>query len=352
MAEATAEDATAERLDRFMARAAAAYYARPGRDPFGARGDFTTAPEITQAFGECLGLWCVVAWRAMGRPARVVLAELGPGRGTLMADALRAARGAEAGFAAAVAAGGGPHLVETSPTLCDAQRARVPDATHHEDARDLPPGPLLLLANEFLDALPVRQFERRGSAWRERWVAGGGRSVLRDPEPGDAPDLPTDAPEGEVREVGEAAGAVVSGLAARAASEGGAALFVDYGPARSGPGDTLQAVRAHAPADPLATPPGEADLTAHVDFAALAAVARAAGAAVHGPVPQGLFLRRLGLTVRAAALAASDPRRGAEHLAAAQRLTAPEAMGRIFKAMAVAHPALPVPPGFEGGGGA
>ncbi|TPG57243.1 class I SAM-dependent methyltransferase [Roseomonas nepalensis] len=319
-----------------MARANAAYYA--GRDPFGAAGDFTTAPEITQAFGECLGLWAAVTWTLMGSPDPVLLAEAGPGRGTLMADALRAISAMVPDFARAARL----HLVETSPLLREAQRARLPEATWHDNVAALPDGPLILLANEFLDALPIRQFVRRGGAWAERFVAGG--AFAERPAP-DAP-LPDEGEEGEVREVNEPALALAATLGARLAASGGAALLIDYGPERSAPGSSLQAIRGHAAADPLADP-GTADLTAHVDFAALAAAARAAGAAAHGPVPQGVLLTRLGLHSRAAALAASDPGRGARHLEAATRLTAPEAMGRLFKALALCHPALPTPPGFE-----
>ncbi len=323
-----------ERLDAFVARAAAAYYARGGA--FGRAGDFTTAPEMTQVFGECLGLWAAVTWQAMGAPPRVVLAELGPGRGTLMADALRAAREAMPGFAAAAEV----HLVETSPALRASQRARVPEAVWHARVEGVPDGPLILLANEFLDALPVRQIVRRGGLWRERFVEDG-RFV----------ELPTDldpgaAPEDEVREIGEAREAVAALLARRVAARVGAALLLDYGPAETAPGDTLQAVRAHAPADPLAEP-GSADLTAHVDFAALARAARAEGAAVFGPLPQGLFLARLGLHARSAALARAVPGRAATLMSAAHRLTAPEGMGRLFKALCLCHPALPAPPGFE-----
>jgi SAM-dependent MidA family methyltransferase len=327
---------SAERLDAFMARANAAYYA--SRDPFGAAGDFITAPEITQAFGECLGLWAAVTWQLMGRPDPVILAEAGPGRGTLMADALRAIRSMVPDFARAARL----HLIETSPLLRVAQRARLPDATWHDDAAELPEGPLILLANEFLDALPIRQFVRRGGAWAERFVADG--AFIEQPAP-DAP-LPDAGEEGEIREVNEPALALASALGARLAAQGGAALFIDYGPGESGPGESLQAIRNRQRADPLADA-GAADLTAHVDFAALAGAARAAGASAHGPLPQGVFLTRLGLHSRAAALAASDPGRGSRHLEAATRLTAPEAMGRLFKALVLCHPNLPTPPGFE-----
>jgi SAM-dependent MidA family methyltransferase len=325
-----------ERLDHFMARAAAAYYA--GRDPFGARGDFTTAPEMSQAFGECLGLWAAVVWQQMGAPAVVHLAECGPGRGTLMADALRAIGGVMPGFRAALRL----HLVETSPALRAAQRAAVGEAAWHDDLATLPDGPLILLGNEFLDALPVRQFVRRGGAWAERHVLDGAFVEL----PAEGPPLPAGAPEGEVREWGEAAERFVTPLAARLAAQGGAALFLDYGPAESGPGDSLQALSRHGRADPLG-PPGSADITAHVDFAALARAGRARGAAAHGPVPQGLFLQSLGLVSRAAMLARAAPRTAGMQLSAAQRLVAPEGMGRLFKALALCHPGQPVPPGFE-----
>jgi len=332
-----------------MARAAAAYYA--GRDPFGRGGDFTTAPEISQAFGECLGLWAAVTWEAMGRPDPVLLVELGPGRGTLMADALRAAARVAAPFRAAVRV----HLVEASPVLREAQRVRLGDSVvaWHEDPAALPSGPAILLANEFLDALPIRQFVRRGDAWMERHVQAGAIVELPAAE---APPLPAEAPEGAVLEVSEPALALAATLARRLAAEGGAALFLDYGPERGGFGDSLQAMRGHAPADPLASPPGSVDLTAHVDFAAIAAVARARvgnhGAAVHGPLPQGLFLQRLGLMSRAAILARSAQRAGKADqaglaLSGAERLVAPEGMGRLFKALCLCHPALPTPPGFE-----
>ncbi len=311
-----------------MARANAAYYAT--RDPF---ADFTTAPEISQVFGELLGLWAAVVWQGMGEPDPVILAEAGPGRGTLMADALRAAAMAPA-FRAAIRL----HLIETSPRLRERQAGVLPDAAWHDDLAGLPAGPLLLLGNEFLDALPIRQFERAGDGWAERHVRDGGFVTLSCPPPPNA--------QGGLVEWGEAAETLVASLAVRLAAQGGAALFLDYGPERSGPGDSLQALRGGEPADPLADP-GTADLTAHVDFAALARVARENGAAVHGPVPQGALLSRLGLFPRSQALARTQPaRRAAALIEAAQRLVAPERMGRLFKALAICDPRLPTPPGF------
>lgn len=321
-----------ERLDAFMARANAAYYAT--HDPF---RDFVTAPELSQAFGEVLGLWASVVWRMMGGPAPVLLAEVGPGRGTLMQDALRAIRRMAPDFAAALSV----HLIETSPALRASQAGRVPGAAWHGRVEDLPAGPLILLANEFLDALPIRQFVRRADGWRERFVEEG-RFV----------ELPADHPghesgEGEVIEIGEAAAAVVAGLARRLAGQGGAALFIDYGPAASAPGDSLQALRGGRATDPLEAP-GSADLTAHVDFQALAAAARGTGAAVQGPLPQGVFLARLGLMERSRKLAERlEPARAGAVMQAAQRLVAPELMGRLFKVLAVCHPGLPTLPGFE-----
>ena len=304
-----------ERLDVFMARANAAYYAT--RDPF---ADFTTSPEISQVFGELLGLWAAVVWRAMGSPAGAMLAEAGPGRGTLMADALRAVTKAAPDFRPAI------HLVETSPRLRAIQAARLPEARWHDRVEDLPPGPLVLIANEFLDALPIRQF--RGSS--EAYVADGAR--LWHPPSGE-PTI----------ERCEPALAIVRHLAARRA----VALLIDYGPAESAPGDSLQAIRGGAAADPFAEP-GGADLTAHVDFAALACEARAAGAAVHGPVPQGKFLASLGLFQRTGILARTQPpARAGALIEAARRLAEPDRMGRLFKAMALCDPRLPTPPGFE-----
>lgn len=326
--------AAPERLDHFMARAAAAYYARPGA----IGGDFTTAPEIAQAFGEVLGAWCAVVWEGMGRPDPVILAECGPGRGTLMADALRALGQVAPAFRAALRL----HLVETSPALRAAQARALGAAVAawHPRVEALPEGPLVLLANEFLDALPIRQFVRRGGGWTERFVAGGAFVERAAAAP---PSAPAEAPEGAVFELREAARALAAHLARRPRF---AALFLDYGHA-GGLADTLQAVAGHARGlDPLAAP-GSRDLTAHVDFADLAAAARAAGAAVYGPLPQGLFLQRLGLATRAAMLARARPALAREILSGAERLLAPERMGRLFKALAICDAGRGPPPGFE-----
>jgi SAM-dependent MidA family methyltransferase len=324
---------TAERLDHFMARANAQYYAT--HDPF---AEFTTAPEITQMFGELLGAWAAVCWAQAGRPNPVLLVEAGPGRGTLMADALRGLRQAAPDFCAALRL----HLIETSPRLRALQAAALPGATWHTGQSSLPPGPILLLANEFLDALPIRQFIRRGPTWQERHVAAGHFAELATTDP---PTL--DAPDGTIIERNDAATNFVSTLAARIAAQGGAALLLDYGPAQPGHGDTLQALRAGRPADPLANP-GQADLTAHVDFTALAAAARAACATVHGPIAQGALLERLGLYQRCQRLARSlSAAAGLALTDAAHRLAQPERMGKLVRAMAICHPAMPTPPGFD-----
>jgi len=326
-------------------------------DPFGRGGDFITAPEISQMFGELMGLWCAVQWDAMGRPDPVHLVEMGPGRGTLMADALRAARGVE-GFVESLSIS----LVEISPALKSAQEDTLLAAGTVRRARslswvsgldDVPEGPVLAIANEFLDALPVRQFVMTGDGWRERLVdvdeTGAGFRFTASgagPEPGVLPPGIGEAEEGAVAEVRPAASALARDMAGRLVRDLGAALFVDYGHARSAAGDTLQAVRGHAYADLLADP-GEADLTAHVDFAEIKRVAQEAGAAVHGPVDQGRFLLELGIGARAEALRAAVPGHGSEIAADATRLTSAEGMGRLFKAMALTSPALPTPPGFE-----
>lgn len=330
------------------------YYMR--QDPFGAGGDFTTAPEISQMFGELVGLWCVDTWARLGGPAPFHLVELGPGRGTLMQDVLRAAAVVPAFRQAATV-----HLVETSPTLRGLQRERLGDGVHwHDRLETVPEGPTLLIANEFFDALPIRQVQKTAHGWFERLVgldpAGSEaapcfRFVLEAFGSSGArlvPDALRDAPVGSVVEVSPASQAVARLIGERLAAAPGAALIVDYGYA-GGPavGDTFQALRRHKFA-PVLEAPGEADLTAHVDFAALAAAARQGGAECFGPVAQGDWLVRLGLRQRAQILAKSANRAQAKDIATAQaRLIEPDQMGTLFKALAVATPGLGAPAGFE-----
>lgn len=313
------------------------------RDPFGAAGDFVTAPEVSQMFGEILGAWLVEAWRQAGCPAPACLVELGPGRGTLMADILRvAARATD--FLDAISV----HLVETSPLLRQRQAESLAahDVHWHGSFRQAPEGPLLLIANEFFDALPVRQFVRIDGVWRERVIGLAGGRLAFGIGPGRL-DAGPDAADGSVLEVRPAAEAMIGEIARRIVRRGGAALIIDYGHMESAAGDTLQAVRGHAYADPLEAP-GEADLTAHVDFAALASSAVAAGAAVHGPMTQGEFLIALGLLHRAGRLqAAAAPRHRAALQAAVDRLARPSGMGTLFKVMALTRPGH-YPPPFAG----
>jgi NADH dehydrogenase [ubiquinone] 1 alpha subcomplex assembly factor 7 len=305
-------------VEAYMAACNAHYYAT--RDPLGAAGDFTTAPEISQMFGELIGACLADCWRAAGAPRDAVYAELGPGRGTLAADALRVLN--KAGFA------GEAHFVETSPSLRQKQSVSVPAALFHDRIEELAPVPLLLVANEFLDALPVRQ-----------WIGGKERSVTLG---GDGLAFTA---EGEVREDSPAREEAVAAIARHLADRGGVALMIDYGHARSAPGDTLQAVRGHRFGDPLADP-GEQDLTAHVDFEAAARAAIATGAKVSGPVGQGEWLARLGIRQRAQSLIASNPDKRHDIDEAVERLCAKDQMGDLFKVMAIRSPDWPEPAGL------
>jgi SAM-dependent MidA family methyltransferase len=318
-----------ERLDRFMARANAAYYAR--QDPF---ADFTTAPEISQVFGELIGAWAAVVWTQMGRPRPVLLVEAGPGRGTLMADALRTVSRVAADFHAALSV----HFVETSPRLRAEQASRAPEAAWHDRLEDVPPGPAIVIANEFLDALPIRQFVKQAGSWGERHIAAGLFVTLPCKPAAEA------LADGTVLEMCEAAQAWVESLSARLVRDGGAALIIDYGYADTQPGDTLQALQGGRPCDPLVEP-GTADLTAHVDFSAIAGAARSQGAHVWGPIEQRHFLAALGLHRRIERLAAQHPDRAEALRAAAERLTLPAQMGSLFKVLTITA-ADRQPPGF------
>jgi SAM-dependent MidA family methyltransferase len=307
-------------VDDYMAEANAHYYAT--RDPLGESGDFITAPEISQMFGELIGVWLSDLWLRAGRPEGARYVELGPGRGTLAQDALRAMRGA--GLEPPL------DLVETSPVLRRAQAERLPPARWHETLASLPDkGPLLVVANEFFDALPIRQHARGGGELRVRVEQG---RFARDP----ADEIFEDSP---------ASIEAVAALAGRLAAQGGGALIVDYGHDRPGIGDTLQAVAGHDYADPWEAP-GTRDLTAHVDFSALAAAARAKGVRVFGPIAQGDWLETMGIQLRAASLAKAAPERTEEIAAARDRLCAPAQMGRLFRVLALAAPGWPEPAGF------
>ena len=333
---------------RFMAEALGHYYDRG--EPIGGQGDFITAPEISQAFGEVLGAWCAFVWRGIGRPSPIALVELGPGRGTLMQDALRAIEAVAPDFAGALHV----HLVETSPVMRRAQADRLGRRpVWHDDPSDLPDTPLIVLANEFFDALPVHQLVARNGAWHERLVgirSGGGLAfeIAAEPSPlaGSLPGGIDAYPDGAIFELNQAAGAITGEIACRIAEHGGAALVIDYGHAASATGETLQAVRNHAFA-PVLDDPGEADLTAHVDFEALS---RAAGEVmVHGPTSQRDFLIALGIEARAAKLQNSAKTKEAreEIATGVARLIDPRGMGTLFKVLALSGPDQPAPPGFE-----
>lgn len=322
------------------------------RDPLGARGDFITAPEISQMFGELIGLWMAAVWRQMREPADVRVVELGPGRGTLLVDALRAAKRLPAFYEAIVL-----HLVEISPALRKEQESRLDKlgvpVLWHDTLDEVPAGASIVIANEFVDALPIRQAVKADDGWHERLIDIGpdGDLVMtaaRDPLPHFAAALPRalrGAPIGAIYEWRADDLALELGRRMR---ENGAALIIDYGHAQCGLGETLQAVTAHRFTDPLRAP-GTADLTAHVDFEALGQCAESMGARVHGPIRQREFLLQLGVERRAAALKAAAPLKAAEIESALSRLLAegPRGMGDLFKAVAIAAPKLGALPGFE-----
>ncbi len=316
------------------------------RDPFGPSGDFITAPEVSQMFGELLGLWCADLWLQLGSPKPFQIIELGPGRGTLMADAFRAMR-VVPGLLGALEI----HLVETSPVLRQRQRqtlaAVTPPLHWHAALGDVPPGPAVVLANEFFDALPLRQFMRQTTGWHERLVGlspDGG--LVFGLAPGATPLVAPDAPPGTVLERAGLAALILRELAQRLLRYGGAGLIIDYGSCHGAPGDTLQALRAHQPVSPLSSP-GEADLTVHVDFHALCQIATQSGATVFGPTTQRAFLRALGIDQRAATLSAyASVQARADIASALDRLTGETAMGTLFKVLAIAAPGLR-PSGFD-----
>ena len=318
------------------------------RQPIGGKGDFITSPEISHIFGELLGLWAIAVWQSMGEPSRVTIAELGPGRGTLMADATRAWRSVPK-FLDSISVA----LIETSPVMVEAQRRTLEDAgaplRWYAALDAVPESPLIVLANEFVDALPIRQFIRRGGAWHERLIASdvrGGFAFVDGEAQHEDRHLPHTAPEDAILETRPAAHALMRELGHRAERAPLAALIVDYGHAESGFGDTLQAVRGHRFADVLADP-GAADLSAHVDFADLKREACSAGLKAHGPMPQGEFLLKLGLGERREyLLRRATPAQAEAITSGAARLVDPRQMGVLFKALALTSAGLAPPPPF------
>jgi NADH dehydrogenase [ubiquinone] 1 alpha subcomplex assembly factor 7 len=327
-------------LMHYMGESNARYYA--GRDPLGREGDFVTAPEISQIFGELIGLWLTDMWDRAGRPEVVHYVELGPGRGTLARDALRAMKRHDLEPRV--------HLVEASTELRALQLQAVPDAIFHEDLSRVPVlEPVLLVANEFLDALPIRQLVLTAAGWREVMVGleGDDFVLVAGNKPMDAavPEHRRDAEVGTVIETCPGAAATVFEAANRLVDQGGAALFIDYGHVRERTGSTLQAVRAHKKVDAFAAP-GEMDLTAHVDFASCEQIARSRGCKVLGTVTQGRFLKSLGIRHRAEALGRASPQHREELAAAVERLTDADEMGELFMVMGLAAPNWPEGAGF------
>ena len=329
---------------------AGGYYA--GGDPFGARGDFVTAPEISQMFGELLGLWTISAWIGAGAPEQACLVELGPGRGTLMADMLRAIAGVVDPAEVFQI-----HLVETNPGLraLQAEKLSAHRPVWHNDTSSLPDLPWFLVANEFLDALPIRQLRWTDGAWREclvvtneagtglAWGVDRSASALSGLLP---PEIREAAAEGTMAELSLAANAITGDIARHVVDYGGAALFIDYGSERGTLGGSLQAVRDHSRVNPLSDP-GLADLSSHVDFSQIRGAGEAGGASFAGPVDQGRFLFDLGIEERAAALKRGASQGQCRDIdTAMRRLIGPTEMGTLFKVAALLSPEVPDPPGF------
>lgn len=315
------------------------------REPFGAKGDFVTAPEISQIFGELVAVWLYVAWQAQGAPENAIFAEIGPGRGTLARDMVRTWKRLPGASGVARA------LIETSPRLAAIQKETLGEggATWHRDVSELPAAPLFIVGNELFDAVPIRQFVKTAQGWRERCVAsgeGGNLAFVAGAGTIEADLLPPgaqDAGEGAIFEVAPARTALMQGIAERIAKYGGAALFIDYGHLVPGLGDTLQAMRTHAFADALAEP-GQADLTSHVDFAALAAAARMTGLRTR-TMTQGEFLVGMGLLERAGQLGSGGDTVLRERLSGeVERLAGPDQMGDLFKVLMAARDLTGVPP--------
>jgi NADH dehydrogenase [ubiquinone] 1 alpha subcomplex assembly factor 7 len=305
----------------------------------GASADFLTAPEASQMFGELIGLWCAHEWEALGKPAFNWI-ELGPGRGVLMQDALRATQRIEGMHEAASVV-----LVETSEPLREAQALRVPNAEWAPRIEDAPPGPCLVIANEFFDCLPIRQFVRGEDGWHEKLVGLDEAEQLTFGLSAALPAPESEDEIGAVREIAPGLESLVYEIERRLHEAPGRVLIIDYGYARPEGADTLQALKNHKTVDPIETP-GEADLTAHVDFARIAQLAADAGLEVHGPVTQGAFLRALGIEFRAEALARANPSHAERLQRELKRLTHADEMGALFKVLCLSSPHLPPPAGF------
>ncbi|WP_240616831.1 SAM-dependent methyltransferase [Sphingorhabdus sp. YGSMI21] len=341
----------AERIERegpiplgdYMAIANDYYYA--SKDPLGEEGDFVTAPEISQMFGEIIGIWLADLWLRQGSPDHCHYVELGPGRGTLAKDALRSMR--KFGCHPSV------HFVETSPLLKAKQAQLHPDAIWHDDISSLPEdGPLLMVANEFFDALPIEQFVATSAGWRRQMVARDRSKFVGVPSEEVAEERVGSSmsgfPDDTILERSPVSVEVMGHIASRIAKQGGTMLIIDYGYTKPGTGSTLQAVKDHMPVSPFDSP-GSSDLTAHVDFHTLANIARTRMLKIHGPAEQGQWLKSLGIDQRAEALIAASPKETDTVLAAHQRLTHVDEMGRLFRVMAATAIDWPEPEGFSYG---
>jgi NADH dehydrogenase [ubiquinone] 1 alpha subcomplex assembly factor 7 len=333
-------------MDLALAHPEHGYYRT--RDPLGQTGDFITAPEISQMFGEIIGLWAAVVWQTLGSPDPFILAEFGPGRGTMMADALRAGK-LQPGFVEAAHI----HLVETSPTLRAHQNKTLSghQPVWHNTIEDLPEGPSIIIANEFFDALPIQQFLRGDQGWTERLIAGDDPFYFVASEPiadaiRHAENLPETSPINAIKETCPPALAIAESIAKRLVDHSGACLIIDYGYADDAVGETWQAIQHHEFVDPLVAP-GDSDLTAHVNFKALCQAGHAGGASCFGPVTQGAFLIDLGIGQRAQRLTKNGTPEQIELIdASLRRLVAPSEMGNLFKVMALASPDLETLPGL------
>lgn len=305
----------------------------------GANADFLTAPEASQMFGELIGLWCAHEWDVLGMPAFNWI-ELGPGRGVLMQDALRATKRIEGMHAAATVV-----LVETSPPLRDEQADRVPDAEWESRIEDVAPGPCIIVANEFFDCLPIRQFIRGEDGWHEKLVGLNEAEKLTFGLSAAIPGPDSDDEIGTVREIAPGLESIIYDIERRLHEAPGRVLIIDYGYVRPEGADTLQALKNHKKVDPIEAP-GEADLTAHVDFARIAQLAEQAGLAVHGPITQAQFLRALGIELRHDTLAQANPAHAERLKRELNRLTGADQMGALFKVICLSSPNLPPPAGF------